>query len=270
MKNNKLLLASVIAMMLSPVARGYDIVDDYVGSNDHGWGDVIGSASQFDVFGADLYSSGSNLLVSVQTNFAGRGDDKLFTSSTETDHSKLGGINMGIGYGDLFLDSAWNPNGVGPSYLADDYATGTQWGYVFSLDNRWSATGGTGNLYALTANDPAVLLSDDFLSGGTFRNGQEVAIDPSTASLGPALATGSWFVDAVSKRILFAMDLSATTLSVDSDIALHWNMTCGNDTIEGSATPMKVPEPSTLPILGLGLVGLLYRRACAVPNSTNT
>ena len=41
---------------------------------------------------------------------------------------------------------------------------------------------------------------------------------------------------------------------LSGDIGLHWTMYCGNDVIEGQATI--TPEPGTLLLLGLGLVGV--------------
>ncbi|MEC9339983.1 MAG: PEP-CTERM sorting domain-containing protein [Pseudomonadota bacterium] len=240
-----------LGLSVGPAIAG-TITDGYYGSDDHGYGDVIGDAGKFDVFSATVERVGSTLTVSIATNFAGLGDNKLFTSLTNKDASKLNGVNMGLGYGDLFLGTAWDPDGSAP-YLTDDYSTGTQWEYVFSLDNRWAVSGGNGELFGLDPQDPAVLLSEDFLSGGIFRNGQEVAVN--IAALDPALSSGSWSVDAVNKLLTFTIDVSGTALANAQNIALHWNMTCGNDTIEG-LTAMPVPEPGVGLLTLLGLVGV--------------
>jgi PEP-CTERM motif len=38
-----------------------------------------------------------------------------------------------------------------------------------------------------------------------------------------------------------------------TDLGLSWNMTCGNDTIQGDYS---VPEPGTIGLLSLGLLGV--------------
>ena len=53
--------------------------------------------------------------------------------------------------------------------------------------------------------------------------------------------------------IRFEIDLSDTGLANSSNLALHWGMTCGNDTIEGEYS---VPEPAILGLLTLGLIGI--------------
>ena len=241
-------------------AQAAPIADAYVGGNEHGYGDVIGD-SRFQVTSFEMTRSGSNLHVVINTNFAGYGDDALFAAYTRTSAS----ARRGIGYGDVFLSNDWTPFGAAP-YSLDDHAHGTKWTYGFALDNRWSATGGAGRLYALNGatNDSNTLLSNDFLSGATFRDGQVIAVDQAARSVA-GLGAGTWTVDSANQRLLFDFDIAGTSLLHDDTLALHWGMTCGNDVIEGLAT---VPAPGALGLLGLGLLAapFLRRRAAATAN----
>ena len=71
------------------------------------------------------------------------------------------------------------------------------------------------------------------------------------------LQNGSWNVvadtDSTVGKINFMIDLTGTSLAQSDTIALHWGMTCGNDTIEGEYA---VPEPAILGLLALGLIGV--------------
>jgi hypothetical protein len=244
----KILLLTFVAVFLmygSAMATTTIISDDYWGADDHGYGDVIGSKFLFQIFDATVALSGTMLSVDIHTNFAGRGGDGLFSGYTDQ--------NMGIGYGDLFLSSSWNPYGSAP-YQDDDNSNGTIWEYGFALDDRWNDSGGTGMLYSLNSgnNDLDALLTEDFITGATFRNGQEVAVDTINGDVS-LIRTGTWSINEGDKIINFLIDIDGTSLLNGPEIAFHWGQTCANDTIEGSAP---VPEPATMLLFGSGLIVL--------------
>jgi hypothetical protein len=72
-------------------------MDTYTGSDSHGYGDVIGSKSNFQTYSMDVSLTGSILSASILTTFASKGDNGLFSGYT------AGGT--GIGNGDLFLSN---------------------------------------------------------------------------------------------------------------------------------------------------------------------
>ena len=244
-------IATLSSLLGAACAHAAPVADTYVGGTVSGYGDIVGHASIFDVHGFDAARAGTRLHVQVDTNFAG--DAGVYPGLTNT----AAGGGFGIGYGDVFLGPEWTPFGPAP-YLDDNHATGTRWTYAFSLDNRWSSTGGTGRLYRLdgSTNDENALLSDDFLSGGIYRRGQVVAVDRASSTV-EMVGTGTWSVDGPNSRLLFDFDLAGTSLANDGSLALHWAMTCGNDVVEGVA---QVPTPLTAPLLALGLLAGLRRR----------
>lgn len=232
--------------MAAPVV----ITDTYIGSDDHGYGDVIGAASEFDIQSMEVDLVGTTMTVTVNTNFGAGNGLGTFPSYTTTTY----GQGKGIGFGDLFLSSTgWDPHGSAP-YMADDYTTGTVWDYAISLADRWNGVSSAATLYQLhTANgNTDVLRSEQFVKNAIFRNGQEVAVKTSSAislgSVANVLTSGG--------QVVFSFDIAGTALEGASAIGLHWAMTCGNDTIEGQFSP--VPEPSTLALVlfGFSIMGV--------------
>jgi hypothetical protein len=170
--------------MLASPSWATPIADNCIGATDPRQRDVIGNTDRFDIHSADVQRMGDDIVVRIHTDFAGLAEDGLYAGYT-TD-------NMGIGYGDLFLAPSWTPKGPAP-YLDDDHSTGTTWTHAFSLDDRWSDAGGDGYLFALDSSKKAsqILLSEDFISGAGFREGQEIAVDMATDSMVP---DGNWIL----------------------------------------------------------------------------
>lgn len=245
MKKPLIISASMTAILTIGImqsAHAILINDDYIGGVDHGYGDVIGDERIFGVDSMDVELLSNNLLsVVINTNFAGRGDESRFSSSTQSGN--------GIGYGDLFLSDTWVVESDNDNFFAPNT---TDWSLGFSLgDERWT-DGGTGTLYSLDGNDANdILLSNDFLNRNTFRDGQEIAVD--TTGRTDGMNSRTWTVDDANNTISFLIDLTGTSLEGSDTIALHWGMTCGNDTIEGEYS---VPEPGMLALLALGLLGI--------------
>ena len=259
----KLYLAAAIAgICFSQQASATLINDDYIGARYYSsWGDRIGNET-FEVHNMDVTLIGNLLTVQINTNYAG--------------HAGL----YGTGYGDLFLSGTWAPSGdAALGYRTDDNTNGTNWTYGLSLDgDRYNSDGtinksgstrfnsanvsGAASLYELnsSSNDNNAFLSED-LTSGTFRNGQEVVVDRMAKDANGNAYTvdtgidGSWMISSIDIEdyIRFEIDLSGTDLANSTNLALHWGMTCGNDTIEGEYS---VPEPAILGLLALGLVGI--------------
>ncbi len=221
----RFLLAFVITLGGFGTASALIIEDTYWGSEDHGWGDRIGNSS-YEVYNMDVAISGGYLNVRVNTNF---------DESTDV---------YGVEFGDLFIsNNGWTPYGTAP-YLSDNALTGETWEFVFDTDREM-----------LYGDEFSILQSDDIpaISGYTFRNGQEVQRDTG----GIALAGSSVDLSQVGTGGYLEYNILLSSLGVISgDIGLKWGMTCANDTIEG-AVPVSVPEPGTLLLFCLGLLGMV-------------
>lgn len=250
---------TALAMLTMNYALAGDITDvgatAYWGANDHTYKDVIGS-STYDISGATITRIGNILTIKIATNFAGNAGDAPTAAPG------------GIAYGDVFLAKTWNPAGSAasdPHHLTDNAANGTLWSYGFSLNDRWSNTGGTFQLYQLggTTNAASIKNSESFMTCamGTecyYRNGQATAVNKAagTKAVNTGMS-GTWSV-VKDKSLTFSIDLTQSSdLLSYSSFAMHWGETCANDVIEGMTN---LPLPGSLPLLGIGLAAMLLMR----------
>ena len=208
----------------------YNIADNYIGSNAHGYGDVIG-ASFFDIDHLNVRYSGKEIYVSVFTNY----------KSGES-------AALGTTYGDLFIsNNGWNPHGSAANgYKNDDASNGEHWEFVFDTSE--------GKLYG---GNFSVLLSDDVNHSGTFRNGQEVLrdhggtlADVGSVTFGSETVSGHLF-----NTITYGFDGTALGVHANDNLGFRWEETCANDAIEGAGT-VRVPLPATPFLVLIGLAGL--------------
>jgi MYXO-CTERM domain-containing protein len=256
-KNAIKLFCGALALLVLGHAQAGGISDTgvnaYWGSDDHGYGDVIGG-SVYDIQGATITRAGSVLTIVIATSFAGHaGMDANLTTG-------------GIGYGDLFLADTWKAAGTDSHHENDNSTTGTVWDYGLALDNRYSNTGGKFTLYQLNGATNAANIKNSESIGNcdrtwncVYRDGQETLVKTASTTVKNTGVTGSWTVTA-NQQLTFTINLAGTELLNYTSFAMHWGETCQNDVIEGITSVVPTPGSAALVFLGLGALGLSRRR----------
>jgi len=247
-----LALGFTCLLAASPVsAATWTIQDDYVGGG-------YTSDSPYRQNGADVISTHSEINLFDIDNMIVNIDSKGNVSVTITTDYKNNIAGFHTQFGDLFISTdGWYPEGTDPYKTDTINTTGTDWEFVFDTD--------TGNFYK--TSDGAFMLSQDFFSDkpdSWYRKEQLVQIDPDALDtlVSTPLTTGTFDMgtDEAGNNVLVYYGFNLADMGLDlteaHDLAFRWTMTCANDVIEGSVDWKPVPEPGTMLLLGLGLVGL--------------
>ena len=246
---------------------GETIMDNYIGAGYSG--DVNGKIYKYDIDKMVVSRNGTTLNVDIFTAF----------------YNNIG--DYGIDLGDLFMaadesfndgTSPWDPAG-GQYSASDRYSdtnnnTGTNWNYVYDLGGERDTISGTGQLKSgFTTND--LKISSDLHGGARYNQAVRLADSNQTTH-----SSSNWSVDFYNNdgdayggrhdrkygKVSFSFDVSGTALATANQIAFRWAMTCANDIIEGVASfapttnSTAVPEPQTIVLMLLAMVGLTYRR----------
>lgn len=237
----KFLIALAVVTMfvsMSSMAFAYSswtVQDNYIGADPthNSWDgkDVVGENQYFGVDRMEITLENNLLTIDIYSWYFDN-VGKYYTS-----------------LGDLFISTnGWDPYGDAP-YLYDNSKNGETWEYVFDIETK--------ALYDIREAQDHIILSSA-PSGYIYRKDQEVSVNTNGLT---SVATGD--VEKVNvpnsglDYMSISFDISALNMKPEYLMGLHWTMSCGNDVIEGAFDPGIVPEPSTVFLLGLGLLGVV-------------
>jgi hypothetical protein len=247
--NIKRLFYSILGcfLFLFPSLAGAStiITDNYWGgtvvhSTATQYGDVIG-APYFNVAQMEVSKSGNVWTVVLTGDYFANNQDPT------VDH----GYPYNLGPGDLYINSTgWvATSGKTGNYETDTFNSGEGWDYVVTQNAQ-----GVWGLYRLDYSDiiyttvalqynPAGYIFRNNQAWKQINDGDENYIGAATYTLG-------------TNSLTFTFNTGNAFFS--NEVGFHWTMQCGNDVIEGLAEipTSRVPEPATMLLLGLGLLGV--------------
>ena len=244
-------LAMIVLIGVSSMAyaTSWTIADNYIGADPNGTGwdgkDVIGENDLFGVDRMKIDLTGNLLTIDIYSYY----------------FDNIGQYETSLG--DLFISTdGWKPYGDAP-YVNDNSTNGEVWEYAFHIETDAEGQPTGGALYDIQGAQDDIKLSYA-PNGYIYRVGQEAYMNAN--GLNTKVANGSVKIvdvpDSGLDYLSISFDISALSIEAES-LGLHWGMSCGNDVIEGAfehgyvPDSGTVPEPSTVFLLGLGLIGVL-------------
>lgn len=248
-----LFLLVCCSTLLLPLAQASPfVIDDRSNSATAYWGGSVWNASPIaygDVIGEPYYS-----VDKLESSIV---DGKMQVILTGYYfHSYLNNLDDAgnFGPGDLYLQIGGyaKPAGSDPHYTTDTFTNSEGWDYVVSFSNNaiydfdYDATGSSAlKMTQLPSGyNPGQWV---YRQNQAWRGGygtplsNDVTMSFSDNALNPELSS-----------MTFTFNTLGGQLS--PEMGYHWDMMCGNDVVEGGGNP--VPEPGTIVLLGLGLIGV--------------